>query len=743
MDNLAAVCRQGRPRGDVSASVSSTTSAAQTGSRDSSSPEGPAPERRTRATVDTRTARTLRIGLLLLAVLVCAWAAIAVVNSPSQVPSVWPAGGVVAGLLLTSPRAIRPWLAGSSVLLVLVAYLAQGYDLLPSAAYSISFVAAAWVVRGRLVHDLGGRRAALRDSGDVSRFVGAITSGSLVAGVGYGLTDWAAGAGNPLLGALGAFGANAAALMVMLPLFLETVRFEPLAGPRERVVQAVITLGTTLLLFLSSDIPPVVFAVMPMFAWHAFRGTLREATLLLTLVAAIGSTASVLEVGPIWGLGERYGLPPEIVGGVLQLFLLDCGLILLPLSVMVTQQRMSAARADNERETLQRLVASATGTAIIALGPDGRITLFNPGAEAVLGYSSEEVVGRRPDMFHPDDELSHQAARLRAEPTFADICRASAAAGDTNRLWLFRRKDGEERILRMTLTAVPGEDGELTGYLATAEDVTEREKAHRAMLLTVQHQRTAVERLQELERVKGDFVSTVSHELRTPIASIIGYTEVLEDGLVGELTDAQLEVVDRVDRNGRRLLLLVEDLLTLSQIESSALKIEPVVTDIRSVVTNAHASLASVLSNRRLDVVVSTPDEPVVHHGDPVQLERMVTNLLTNAVKFTPDGGTVEVMLHSDGELSEIVVKDDGMGITLDDQSKLFTRFFRSNEATEQAIQGTGLGLTIVKAIVALHGGRISVSSAYGQGTTVSVMVPRVALAAQPSAVPTTRSATG
>jgi signal transduction histidine kinase len=160
-------------------------------------------------------------------------------------------------------------------------------------------------------------------------------------------------------------------------------------------------------------------------------------------------------------------------------------------------------------------------------------------------------------------------------------------------------------------------------------------------------------------------------------------------------------VVDRVDRNGRRLLLLVEDLLTLSQIESSALQIEPVVTDSRSVVTNAHASLASVLSNRQLDVVVSTPDEPVVHHGDPVQLERMVTNLLTNAVKFTPDGGTVEVVLRSDGELSEIVVKDDGMGITLDDQSKLFTRFFRSNEATEQAIQGTGLGLTIVKAIVA------------------------------------------
>ena len=124
--------------------------------------------------------------------------------------------------------------------------------------------------------------------------------------------------------------------------------------------------------------------------------------------------------------------------------------------------------------------------------------------------------------------------------------------------------------MRMTLTArSQGERGELTGYLATAEDVTEREDAQRALLLTLEHQRTAVERLQELERVKGDFVSTVSHELRTPITSIIGYTELLGDGAVGELSLSQQEIIDRVDRNGRRLLLLVEDLLTLSQIESS------------------------------------------------------------------------------------------------------------------------------------------------------------------------------
>ena len=277
----------------------------------------------------------------------------------------------------------------------------------------------------------------------------------------------------------------------------------------------------------------------------------------------------------------------------------------------------------------------------------------------------------------------------------------------------------------MPLPAVHGERGELTGYLVTAEDVTEREDAQRALLLTLEHQRTAVERLRELERVKGDFVSTVSHELRTPITSIIGYTELLADGAVGELTLSQQEIVDRVDRNGRRLLLLVEDLLTLSQIEAAALKIEPVVTDVRAVVTRAREALAPALVGRSLDISVLVPTQPVVHHGDPVQLERMLVNLLTNAVKFTPDGGHVELALRTRGQNTEIVVSDTGMGIPEDEQSELFTRFFRSSTATERAIQGTGLGLTIVKAIVALHGGRIDVESAHQRGTTVTVSLPR------------------
>ncbi len=669
----------------------------------------------------------LRIALLLVVVLACAWVAIASVEQKGRVPAIWPAGGVLAGLLLISPRRLRPSLAAAGLVLIVVPFLVYGYSWMVAGGFGLSFVGAAWVATERLTIGLGGRRPALRDQGDVSRFVGAIALGSVVAGLGCALTTKLVGDGTPALSALGAFGSNTAAMIVLLPLFVEVISFRPVAGPRERIVQAFLTLGTTLLVFLSTEAPPVIFAVMPMFAWHAFRGTLREATVLLTIAAAIGSTFTALHTGPIWGLGPRYGLAPEVVSGVLQLFLIDCGLILLPLSVMVTQQRISAARADTERETLQRVVTSATGVAIIATGRDGGIALFNPGAELMLGFYADEVIGKRPDLFFPQRELRRQAHILQSLPTFADICRASVARGDANRLWRFRRSDGEIRTMRMTLTAMPGEDGELSGYLATAEDVTEREAAQRAMLTTLEHQRTAVERLRELERVKGDFVSTVSHELRTPITSIIGYTELLEDGSVGALSESQRGIVDRVDRNGRRLLLLVEDLLTLSQIESSSLKIQPVVIDICAVVRDAHQALAVMLRSRELDVLLDLPDEPIVHHADPVQLQRMMTNLLTNAVKFTPDGGTVEVCLTSDGEYTEIVVRDDGVGIPQEDQAKLFDRFFRSTVASERAVQGTGLGLTIVQAIVALHGGQIGISSADGDGTVVSVYLPRLA----------------
>ena len=679
---------------------------------------GPAPR-------DHAAARLLRIGALLAGILATSWLAVSVVPADSRVPLMWPAAGLMAGLFLTSSRGRRRWTAGASVLLVLVAHLAHGYDPRMAVGFALSTVAACLVVRGRLVSGLDGRRAALLDQGDVSRLIGAIATGSLLAGAGYGLVDWWVGAGDPLLGALGAFGGHAASLMVLLPLFLETLGFEPLAGQRERLVQTVITLGVTVVLFLVGGAPPIIFAVMPMFAWHAYRGTLRESTVLLTAVGAIGTGLTMVGIGPIHRLGQLYDIPSELASGVLQLFLLDCGLILLPLSVLVTQQRMAAVRADSERETLERLVASARGTAIIATGRDGRIVLFNPGAEEMLGYRAEEVLGELPDALHDEDELRRQAAALRSLPNFADICRASTEQGDDRRLWRFRHHDGKERTLRMTLSPVLDDRGEPSGFLATAEDVTEREAARESLEISLAHEREARERITELERIKGNFVATVSHELRTPITSIVGYTEVLEDGMVGDLSGDQLSVVGKIDRNGRRLLNLVEDLLTLSEVETSRLTIEPEPLDLRQVVERARRSLNTTLAGRRLALALDLPGEPAQQYGDPKHLERMVRGLLSNAVKFTPDGGAIEVVVRSFPGGSELVVRDTGVGIPPEETQEVFERFAKTRQATADESQGPGLGLTIIRAIVSLHGGEVKIDSTLDRGTTVTVLLPR------------------
>lgn len=668
--------------------------------------------------------RAFRVVLLQLSVFAAAWLVLGDVDASSRVPAVWPAVGLIAGFHLTSSRVWRPRLLAAGFAVMVVAYLLRGYPLAIATGFSASSVVAAHVVRQLLIRSSG--RAALLDKGDVSTMIGSTAMGAAVAGLGYGAVCAVTGTGNPLLGALAAFGSHTASLMVLLPLFLRTPRFQPLAGQRERLVQSVILLATTVVVFVVADAPPIIFVVMPMFAWLAFRGTLREATLLLTAVGVIGSGLTAAHLGPIWDIRARYDLSPELAAGVLQLFLIDSGLILLPLAVMATQQRMSAASAARERETRERLVAQATGTAVVTTDRDGRVVLFNPGAETMLGRRPEAVVGSLLDAYLSPDELRRHASDLSAEPTFAGICRASVGLGDTHRLWSFRRSDGEERSVRMTLSAIPDEDGGVSGFLATAEDVTEREAAHEALMMSLQHEREAAERLRETDRVKADFLATVSHELRTPITNIIGYTEVLDDGVAGELTTRQHDIIGRVERNSRRLLLLVEDLLTLSQIESSDLQLKLVPTDLRRTVSGALESLAPVLASRSLEISTVVPEGPLVSHVDPVQLERALLNLLTNAVKFTPDGGSIEVRLAHTTSGSEIVVHDTGMGIPEAEHGQLFRRFFRSSTVTEQAIQGTGLGLSIVHAIVAQHQGDIEVASAQGRGSTFTVRLPHV-----------------
>ena len=241
---------------------------------------------------------------------------------------------------------------------------------------------------------------------------------------------------------------------------------------------------------------------------------------------------------------------------------------------------------------------------------------------------------------------------------------------------------------------------------------------------TFEHEQEIVRRLRELDEVKSDFVSSVSHELRTPLTSIIGYLDMLVEGDAGPLNGDQLQLAEVVERNSRRLLDLIEDLLSLSRIESSSTGPGTDRVDLATVVAEVHRTVLPILGARQLDVVVEVPADLGSVIGDRAQLERVLFNLVTNAVKFTPEGGRIAVRGTAGDGRARLSVTDTGIGIPQEEQAQLFTRFFRSSTARDHAIQGTGLGLSIVKSIVENHGGSIAVQSAAGVGTTVTVELP-------------------
>jgi two-component system phosphate regulon sensor histidine kinase PhoR len=230
--------------------------------------------------------------------------------------------------------------------------------------------------------------------------------------------------------------------------------------------------------------------------------------------------------------------------------------------------------------------------------------------------------------------------------------------------------------------------------------------------------------LRDLDRSKDVFLSTVSHELRTPLTSISGFVELLADTASGPLTDDQRQMLEIVERNTNRLRGMIEDLLTLSRIETGTLKTVRELTDVTDLVARAVRAIGSPAN---VAVYAHCPPEPLTADVDPHQIERVLTNLLSNAVKFTPTGGEVVVSVREDGHHLVLSVSDTGMGIPHDEQSDLFSRFFRASNAVEASIPGTGLGLTIVRNIVANHDGEVKLRSEPGEGTTVTVRLPREA----------------
>jgi signal transduction histidine kinase len=235
------------------------------------------------------------------------------------------------------------------------------------------------------------------------------------------------------------------------------------------------------------------------------------------------------------------------------------------------------------------------------------------------------------------------------------------------------------------------------------------------------------ERLRKLDRMKDEFIALVSHELRTPLTSICGYLELLlQDDVMAELPAAQMNWLEVIDRNAERLLRLVEDLLLTAQASAGNLALEQGELNIAAIIDQAVQASGPVAAARDIELTYSTESLPPAN-GDRLRIGQVIDNLVSNALKFTPAGGTVEVRAYPHGSAVRIEVADTGMGISEDEQTQLFERFFRTARAQEEAIPGVGLGLSISKAIIEGHNGRISVRSVEGVGTTFVVDLPAIA----------------
>jgi PAS domain S-box-containing protein len=375
-----------------------------------------------------------------------------------------------------------------------------------------------------------------------------------------------------------------------------------------------------------------------------------------------------------------------------------------------TFETEDAVRAAWEAEHARR-VMEATTEGVLIISASGVCEYLNDAGERLLGYSREDVVGTDiHSLLHPAGE--HPC--VFAQPLQMALPCARAE--------VFRTARGS--LLAVDVTASPSlHEGQVASVVCMFSDATARLLAEQQRHELLAAKEAAVTRLEELNAQQRDFVSTVSHELRTPLTSIMGFLDmVLEDETLGEEVRDHLNVVDR---NAKRLLAQVEALLLVSRIESGKITAHLVPVDPMTVVSDVVTAITPQANGKGVSLSVAADENVGWVNADPSQLDRVLLNLLSNAVKFTPTGGKVDVSVTGAGQWVQVQVRDTGMGIPKAEQHRLFEKFFRSTISQKQATPGTGLGLTIVRAIVQEHGGQVRVVSEEGVGTAVAFTLPR------------------
>jgi PAS domain S-box-containing protein len=349
-----------------------------------------------------------------------------------------------------------------------------------------------------------------------------------------------------------------------------------------------------------------------------------------------------------------------------------------------------------EKEKLSRILQSI-GDAVFVVDRDRKIIIFNRVAELVSGFLAGDVVGKKFDkMLHFVDQQEHKPNQT-VEAVFSLGKIQGFSAGT-----ILINKEGREIPVSDSAAPILDANGQVAGCIVVFRDVT---------------------REREIDRQKTEFVSVASHQLRTPLTSIKWFLEMMIDGDLGKLTAEQLETLKQVFASNERMIDLVNRLLNVSRIESGRVKVEPKPTDLNEIIKGAVIEVTPLANQLQQKLEVKKSDLPVINI-DQKLIREVVVNYLSNAIKYTPPGGKIFVSAKEEGAELIVAIKDNGIGIPVEQQTKIFQKFFRAENAVARETEGTGMGLYVCKSIVELSGGRTWFESIPDKGTTFYFSLP-------------------
>ena len=462
---------------------------------------------------------------------------------------------------------------------------------------------------------------------------------------------------------------------------------------------------------------PLAYLSLPFLLWAALKFDSRIVTSAIVLMAGVA----------VWGTKHGYGpwvqASPNVALILLITFVGTSSLMTLVVSAVTSERRRAQAdksklgsEVEIYRRRIEELVAHVPGVVWEAWGkPDAasqRIDFVSSHVEKMLGYSRQEWLST-PNFWltivHPEDK--ERAAR-EAAAIFA------SGKGGTNRFrWL--HKDGREVWVEAQSVVVCDETGPL-GMRGVTMDITAAVQAEIERGELLERESQAREEAEEASRLKEEFLATVSHELRTPLNAVVGWSRLVRSGqLDKEGTAHALEVIERNASAQRQI---IEDLLDVSRIITGKLRINTQRVDLLLVIHAAIDAVRPAAEAKEIDLRMHFEAPDTIVRADVERLQQILWNLLANAVKFTPQRGTVDLYLRQHGSLAEIRIEDSGPGIPAEFLPRIFERFSQADGSSTRKHGGLGLGLAIVRHLVELHGGTVSAANRDENGGAVLIV---------------------